>query len=473
MYVNGRWVDAPDGGRRAIVNPATEEVFAEVSYGGRECARGALEAARDAMPAWRSLTAYGRAAYLWKIAEGMRGRCDEIARVMTLEAGKPLAESRSETLAAADQFEWYAEEIKRAYGRIAPARKEGKRIFVIRHPVGVCATISPFNFPALLQARKIAPALAAGCAVVARPASQTPLTLIRIFEVIDEIGLPLGVANLVMGEARDLSEEFLTNPICRKISFTGSTAVGKELQRRGADRLVRLSLELGGHAPVIVFPDADVEAAAKASVIGKFRNNGQVCISPSRFYAHKDIVKQYTEASVEFARALKQGNGLDEGVEIGPMIDRAALERAEWLVGDALSGGARVLTGGRRPPRFDKGFFFEPTVLSRVHPSMAIMKEEPFAPIMPILEFETLDEVIAKANDTRYGLASYVMTQDITAAIKMAESLEFGIIGLNDTVPATAEAPFGGMKESGYGREGGVEGLDGYLEIKYVSLALR
>jgi succinate-semialdehyde dehydrogenase/glutarate-semialdehyde dehydrogenase len=343
----------------------------------------------------------------------------------------------------------------------------------IKHPVGVVAAISPWNFPITLQSRKIAPALAVGCTIVSRPASQTPLCLIQVFECMVEAGLPAGVANLVIGPGQEMADEFLENPVVRKISFTGSTEVGKQLMRAAADQVKRLSLELGGHAPFIVFPDADPEVGAKIAVTGKFRNNGQVCIAPSRFYVHRDVSKKFTEATVEFARNLKMGNGLEPNIEVGPMFERKALQSTADLVDDARRRGARVLTGGKRSDRFERGYFFEPTVLNEVPDAARMMVEEPFAPVMPLLDFSNLDEVIRAANNTRYGLAAYVFTNDLSTAWKMAEGIEAGIIGINDPVPATPQCPFGGMKESGLGRELGHEGLEAYLETKYVSFRLR
>jgi succinate-semialdehyde dehydrogenase/glutarate-semialdehyde dehydrogenase len=337
----------------------------------------------------------------------------------------------------------------------------------------VVGAISPWNFPIALQSRKIAPALAAGCTVVSKPASQTPLCLIQVYECLAESGLPAGVANLVMGPAQEIGDEFVRNPLVRKISFTGSTEVGKQLMRGAADQVKRLSLELGGHAPFIVFPDADPEMGAKIAVTAKFRNNGQVCIAPSRFYVHQDVQKKFTEAAVEFARGLKLGNGLEPGIEIGPMFEKRALDNTAALVEDARRHGAKILTGGQRCTRFSKGFFFEPTVLAGLSPDTRMLNEEPFAPVMPLLDFARLDDVIRAANSTRYGLAAYVFTNDLTVAWHMAEGLEAGIIGINDPVPATPQCPFGGMKESGLGRELGHEGLDAYLETKYVSFKLR
>jgi succinate-semialdehyde dehydrogenase / glutarate-semialdehyde dehydrogenase len=473
MYIDGKWCDADNGGTLGVINPATEEVITDIAYGGRAEARRAIEAAHKAMPVWMKLTAWDRAKVLKKTAELMRERLDAIARTLTTEQGKPLAESKAEILHSADTFEWFAEEGKRAYGQVIPNSVPGKRHVTLKHPVGVVAAISPWNFPITLQSRKIAPALAVGCTIVCKPASQTPLSLVQVFECMIEAGLPAGVANLVMGPAQEIADEFLENPIVRKISFTGSTEVGKQLMKGAADHVKRLSLELGGHAPFIVFPDADPEVGAKIAVTGKFRNNGQVCIAPSRFFVHKDVGKKFTEAAVEFAKQLKLGNGLDAGVEIGPMFEKKAMLNTIALVEDAKKTGAKLLTGGKRSGQFEKGYFFEPTVLTNLSDNAKIMTEEPFAPVMPLLDFSKLDDVIRAANNTRYGLASYVFTNDLTVAWKMAEGLEAGIIGINDPVPAAPQCPFGGMKESGLGRELGHEGLEAYLETKYISFKLR
>jgi succinate-semialdehyde dehydrogenase/glutarate-semialdehyde dehydrogenase len=473
MFINGKWCAADDGRTLGVINPANEEVITDVAYGGRGETRRALEAAHKAMPGWMKATSWDRAKVLKKTADLMRERVDAIARTLTLEQGKPLPEAKAEILHSADTFEWFAEEGKRAYGQVIPNSQPGKRHVTIKHPVGVVAAISPWNFPITLQARKIAPALAAGCTVVSRPASQTPLCLIQVFECLEEAGVPAGVANLVIGPAQEMADEFLENPVCRKISFTGSTEVGKQLMRGCAEQMKRVSLELGGHAPFIVFPDADPEVGAKIAVTGKFRNNGQVCIAPSRFYVHKDVEKKFTEAAVEFAKNLKMGNGLDAGVEVGPMFEKKAMQSTVELVEDARKTGAKVLTGGKRSDRFDKGYFFEPTVLTNLSQSARMMTEEPFAPVMPVLDFNKLDDVIAAANNTRYGLAAYVFTNDLTVAWKMAEGIEAGIIGINEPVPAVPQCPFGGMKESGLGRELAHEGLEAYLETKYVAIRLR
>lgn len=473
MFIDGKWCDADNGRTLKVINPATEEVITEIAYGGRAETRRAIEAAAKAMPAWMKLSAWDRAKVLKKTGELMRERADAIARTLTMEQGKPLAESKAEVLHSADTFEWFAEEGKRAYGQLIPNSAPGKRHVTVKHPVGVVGAISPWNFPVTLQARKIAPALAAGCTIVCKPASQTPLCLVQVFECLIEAGMPAGVANLVMGPAQEIGDEFLENHTVRKISFTGSTEVGKQLMRGAADQIKRLSLELGGHAPFIVFPDADPEVGAKIAVTGKFRNNGQVCIAPSRFYVHKDVEKKFTEAAVEFAKQLKLGNGLEAGVEIGPMFEKRAMDNTIGLIDDAKKCGAKILTGGKRSDRFAKGYFFEPTVLTGLTPDVKMLTEEPFAPVMPVLDFSKIEDVIRAANNTRYGLAAYVFTNDLSIAWRMAEGLESGIIGINDPVPATPQCPFGGMKESGLGRELGHEGLEAYLETKYVSFKLR
>jgi succinate-semialdehyde dehydrogenase/glutarate-semialdehyde dehydrogenase len=473
LYIDGKWSDADSGRTLGVINPATEEVICDIAYGGRAETKRAIDAAQRALPGWMKQTSWERGKILKKTAELMRERADAIAKTLTLEQGKPLAEAKAEILHSADTFEWFAEEGKRAYGQVIPHSQQGKRHMTIKHPVGVVAAISPWNFPITLQSRKLAPALAAGCTVVSKPASQTPLSLVQVFECLIEAGLPVGVANLVMGPAQEIADEFLENAHVRKLSFTGSTEVGKQLMKGCADQMKRLSLELGGHAPFIVFPDADPEIGAKIAVMGKFRNNGQVCIAPSRFYVHNDVRKKFTEASVGFARALKLGNGLDAGIEVGPMFEKKAMDNTVDLVEDAKKCGAKILTGGKRSDRFAKGYFFEPTVLSEVPDRAKMMTEEPFAPVMPVLDFKQIDEVIRAANNTRYGLAAYVFTNDLTTMWRMAEGLEAGIIGINDPVPAVPQCPFGGMKESGLGRELAHEGLEAYLETKYVSFKLR
>lgn len=473
FYINGQWVDSLSGQRYGVINPATEETIAEMAIGTRADVKKAIDAAAAALPAWMKTTAYERAKILKKTAELMRERADAMARTLTTEQGKPLPEAKAEVLHSADTFEWFAEEGKRLYGQVIPNSIPNKRHLTIKHPVGVVGAIGPWNFPITLQARKLAPALAAGCTIVCKPADQTPLSLVAVFECLIDAGLPAGVANLVVGPGEEVGAEFLENPHVRKISFTGSTAVGKQLMRGAADQVKRLSLELGGHAPLIVFPDADPEAVAKAAVLGKFRNNGQVCISPSRFFVHADILAKFTDCAVAEAKKLKLGNGLDSGVDIGPMFEKRRMENAEAIIADATKKGAKTLTGGKRSDAFDRGYFFEPTILRNLSDDSMLLNEEPFAPVMPILDFTKLDDVIRAANATKYGLAAYVFTNDLTTAFKMAEGIEAGIIGINDPVPATPQCPFGGMKESGLGRELAHEGLEAYVETKFISMMLR
>jgi len=473
LYIGGEWCKGSEGDTVEVINPATEETIEQVPYGTQDDVRRALQAAQTAFDDWRALTAYDRADVLKRTAQLLRERAEDIARYVTLEVGKPLGESAGEVQAAAAQYEWFAEQGKRAYGRTVPASKPGVRRWVMLHPVGVCAAISPWNFPVLLPARKIGAALAAGCTIVSRPATQAPLGAMEMIGCLHDAGCPPGVVNHVLGLARECADEFMTNPICQKVSFTGSTAVGSELLAKSAGQIKKLSLELGGSAPVLVFGDVDVEQVAEATVRGKFRNMGQVCIAATRFYVHASILDDYVEAAARYASQLRLGNGLDDQVDCGPLFNAEALAKTEQLIEDAVAKGAQIVVGGQRAEGFERGFFFEPTILTDVSPAMRLTREEVFGPIMPIMEFDSIPEAIALANNTSYGLASYLFTDDLSTAVHVAEQLEFGIVGINDMVPATAEAPFGGMKQSGIGREGGLEGLAPYLETKYVSVGIR
>ena len=474
LYIDGAWTSARSGREIEVIDPATADPIASVPFGGREDAAVALEAAARAMPGWAALTAYERSAPLKRVAELMRARLEPMARALTMEEGKTLAEARGELGGAAAQFEWYAEEGKRVYGELIPPHVANKRLWTVRQPVGVVGSLSAWNFPVLLQARKLAPALAAGCTVVARPSTGTPLATMLLFECIADAGFPAGVVNLVTGPAGEIAAEMMENPICRKISFTGSTKVGKELIAKSSDQVKKLSLELGGHAPMLVFDDVSVEQAAKLAVTGKYRNMGQVCISPSRIYVQERIVDDFTAETVRLTEALRIGDGLADGTDVGPLFEQERVDRSEALIADAERRGGRVICGGRRPsdPALSRGFFFEPTVMADVPRDALLTCEEAFAPILPIYPFATIDEAIARANDTPYGLAAYVQTRDIGTMIRATEALDYGIIGVNEVVPATAQAPFGGMKQSGVGREGGKEGIAAYLETKYVSMGI-
>jgi succinate-semialdehyde dehydrogenase/glutarate-semialdehyde dehydrogenase len=446
-----------------------------VADAGREDATRAVEAAHGAFPGWAALAAPDRAKLLFKAAALMLERKEELARILTSEQGKPLKEAQGEIEYAAAFVTWYAEEGKRVYGETIPASVAHKRLLVIKQPVGVVVAITPWNFPAAMVTRKIAPALAAGCPVVLKPAEQTPLTAIVLFQIFEEAGFPAGVVNLIA--TRDPSEvgrELLENPLVRMIAFTGSTEIGKLLMRGAAAQVKRISLELGGNAPFIVFEDADLDKAVAAAVSSKFRNMGQTCICANRIYVQDSILESFTTKFVERVRQLKMGNGLEEGVHVGPLIDEGGFKKVCAHVEDAVAKGARILTGGtpRTDGPFAHGHFFEPTVLADVRKGMQILEEETFGPVAPLVPFRDEAEVIQAANDTRFGLAAYFYSQNVSRCIRVAEQLEYGIVGANDAMPAVPQAPFGGLKESGFGREGGREGIEEFLEVKLISLGL-
>jgi len=466
LYLNGAWHDSTQ--RLQVENPATGEVFAETATVEKAQVKEALLSADAAFAGWRALTARARGDYLLAIARELSARFDAIARVITMENGKPLPQSEAELNMTIDHFRWFAEEGRRAYGRVVPHQADGKRHLVLKHPVGVVGAIAPWNFPLALAARKVAPALAAGCPVLLKPASATPVSSVLLARCVEAAGLPPGVFQLLVGRAADIGDELLQNPICRKISFTGSSEVGKEIIRGSADTCTKLSLELGGNAPVLIFEDADFDLAVEGALITKFRNTGQSCVAANRIYVQRPIYERFLEALAARVQTMRTGNGLEQGVEIGPLIDARGLDSARAFIEAAASEGARLVCGGKRWG--EVGNFLTPTILADFPDGSRCLRDEIFAPIAAVCPFESEAEVIAKANATEYGLAAYAFTRDLGRGLRLAEALEAGTIGLNDPVPATSNCPFGGFKQSGWGRELGVEGLDAFLETKHVSI---
>ena len=451
-----------------VNNPATGEVIATVPKGGANEAASAVDAAYEAFKEWSKFSAYERSDLIRNWYDLIKENTEDLARTMTEEQGKPLAEARGEINYANGFISWYAEEGKRIYGESIPATVQNKRLFVHKQPVGVTAVITPWNFPAAMITRKVGPALAAGCTVVIKPANLTPITAIKLVQLAEQAGIPKGVLNVVTGDSKAIGETWLADSRVRKLTFTGSTEVGKQLMKGAAETVKKISLELGGHAPAIVLEDCDVDKAAKGVLAAKFRNAGQTCVCVNRVYVHESIADAFTKKLVEKASALKVGNGLEDGVDIGPLIDEAAIEKVQQHVDDAKEKGATVELGGNAKD----GLFFEPTILTGVTDDMICMTDETFGPVTPITTFKTEEEAISHANDSIYGLAAYVFTENITKGIHISEQLEYGIVGLNDGIPSTPQAPFGGFKQSGLGREGGHQGMDEYLEVKYISVGL-
>jgi acyl-CoA reductase-like NAD-dependent aldehyde dehydrogenase len=465
QLVGGRWCDALGGGSWDVLNPATEQVVRTVPYGAGEDCRAALEAAHEAQPAWARKTAYERAAILKAAAELMRARAPELGRFTTLESGKPLVQGVGEWTVAADLFEWFAEEGKRAYGRVVPSRNAAKRTLVLKQPVGVVGIITAWNFPVYNVARAGAAALAAGCAIVIRPSEYTPLSAMLIANLLHEAGAPAGVVNLINGDPASMGQAMLEDARCRKIHFTGSQRVGKLLMDGASKTVTRLSLELGGNAPVLIFPDVDVAAVAASSVAAKFRNCGQVCIAPQRFLVHTSIAQQFVECAAKHVQSLTLGNGLDAVTNVGPMINAPQRDRLATLV--AAETGS-VIAGGRKPER--AGYFYEPTLIADVATDSALYNQEIFGPVLPVASFDDAGQAIAYANAGEFGLAAYVWTNNLKTAIHTYEALEYGMIGVNEWTPQATEAPFAGVKSSGIGQEAGSEGLAEYLETKLVAL---
>jgi len=470
LFIGGDWCEALSGQTFDVTNPATLETVATLPNGGKADMQRAIDAADAAQGAWGSTTASERSKIMMAAAARMHEQAEELARVMTLEEGKPLAEARGEVMYAASFLEWFAEEGKRIYGDTIPASSADKRIMVLKRPVGVTAAITPWNFPAAMITRKLGPALAAGCTMVIKPSELTPLSALEMARIFEEVGLPKGVLSVVVGmDAADISSAIMESSRVRKVSFTGSTEVGKLLMKQAADTMKRLSLELGGHAPFIVFDDANLEDAVTQCVASKMRNMGETCVAANRVYVQRGIMDEFAQRLVDKMATMKVGNGLDEGVTVGPLIDEQTFQKVESHVADAREKGAHVELGGE-PVRDGGGFYFQPTVLTNANDSMLVARDETFGPVAALLPFDSEEEVIQRANNTVYGLASYFFTRDIGRVWRLAEQLEYGIIGANDGMPSTAQAPFGGVKESGVGREGGYYGIEEYLDVKFVSL---
>ncbi len=472
LFIRGEWRDASDGATKTVTNPATDEVLGTIAAATEKDIDAALAAAEAGLNVWRNTGTWERAAKMRRAADLIRERQEDIANLMSLETGKPVVESMGETGAAADQFEWYSEETKRIYGQTIAARTGDSRMAVIYQPVGVVAAFSAWNFPALLPSRKIAAALAAGCSIIVKPAGETPACCAALVKACEDADIPPGVVNMLTGNSNQIAEQLIRSPIVRKVSVTGSVPVGKQILSLAAEGVKKVTMELGGHGPVVIFDDFDPVQAANVCAPTKFRNCGQVCISPTRFYVHESNYDAFASRFADIAKSLKIGAGIDEGVQVGPMANKRGLETVKRMTKDAVDRGAELLAGGQSPAGFDKGNFYEPTVLGRVPDDALVMTEEPFGPIAPITTFKDYDEVMARANSLPFGLAGYIFSNNLSLATRAYEDLEVGMVGVNEMLLATAEAPFGGVKESGMGREGGSLGIQDYLVPKYVKIKL-
>ncbi|WP_431855653.1 NAD-dependent succinate-semialdehyde dehydrogenase [Azospirillum sp.] len=470
-YINGAWTDGHARKTFPVYNPATGAELAQVADLGAEETRAAIRAAADAWPAWRGKTAKERAAILRRWFELIMANQEDLAVLMTAEQGKPLTEARGEVAYGASFIEWFAEEGKRVYGDVIPTHKHGTRLVVLKEPIGVVAAITPWNFPNAMITRKVAPALAAGCPVVIKPAEDTPLSALALAELAERAGIPAGILNIVTGsDPVAIGGELTGSPLVRKLSFTGSTEVGKILMRQSADTVKKVSLELGGNAPFIVFDDADLDAAVTGAMASKYRNSGQTCVCANRILVQSSVYDAFAEKLAKAAQGIKVGNGLEAGITQGPMINAAGVAKVEELLGDALAKGAKVLTGGKRHAAGE--LFFEPTVLTGITTDMRVAREEIFGPVAPLFRFETEADAIRMANDTEFGLAAYFYSRDIGRVWRVAEGLEYGIVGINEGIISNEVAPFGGVKESGIGREGSKYGIEDFLEIKYLCMGL-
>lgn len=469
-FIGGQWVDADDGATFAVTNPADLSPICNVASVGAVETERAVAAAEAALPAWRAKTAKERSALLRKWFELMMANQEDLARLLSWEQGKPLTESRGEIAYGASFIEWFAEEAKRIYGDVIPHDKQGRRLVVIKQPIGVVAAITPWNFPNAMITRKAGPALAAGCTIVIKPASETPLSALALAELASRAGIPAGVVNVVTGNARAIGGELTRNPSVRKLSFTGSTGIGKMLMAQCADTMKKVSMELGGNAPFIVFDDADLDAAVAGAMASKYRNSGQTCVCTNRILVQDGVYDEFAKRLVAAVNALKVAPAHEDGAEQGPLINAKAVAKVEEHIADAVAKGAKVLAGGK--PHALGGSFFEPTVLGEVTPAMLVARDETFGPLAPIFRFKTEAEAIAMANDTEFGLASYVYTRDLGRAWRVSEALEYGMVGVNEGIISTEIAPFGGIKESGTGREGSKYGIDDYVELKYMCLGI-
>ena len=468
-YIDGRWVDADDKSTLDVINPVNQEIIGQVPNCGAEETNVAINAAAEAQKKWQKYPAKEKASILRDFYDLLCSNQDDLAKILTYEQGKPLAEAIGEIAYSASFIEWFAEEAKRVYGDLIPGHMQDRRTLVIKQPVGVVASITPWNFPSAMLARKVGPALATGCSLVCKPAKQTPFSALAFAYLAEEAGVPKGLLNVLTGNAQTIGKALTDSEVVRKLTFTGSTEIGKMLLKECANTVKRVSMELGGHAPFIVFEDADIEAAIQGAIAAKYRNSGQTCVCANRIYVHEDVYEEFSKGFTKEARKLKTGQGFDPSTEQGPLIDEAALAKVEEHVADAKNHGGQIALGGQ--PHKLGGLFYEPTVIKDANDQMLVSYEETFGPVAPLFSFSSEEEVIERANNTPFGLASYFYTRDLAKSWRVSEQLEYGIVGLNTGIISTEMAPFGGIKESGMGREGSKYGIDDYLEIKYVSLA--